>query len=86
MQSGSLMMRSQLDCYDPRLPGTGVFDIKTRACLPIRYDRANYIVRLLIVSSRLPADEQRIRHLERAGALICRTSESKRIAPTDRLY
>ncbi|ORX36075.1 mitochondrial protein Pet127-domain-containing protein [Kockovaella imperatae] len=38
-----LMMRSQLDCYDPRLPGTGVFDIKTRACLPIRYDRANWI-------------------------------------------
>ncbi|WWC86375.1 uncharacterized protein L201_001251 [Kwoniella dendrophila CBS 6074] len=31
-----------LDCYDPRLPGHGVFDIKTRACLPIRYDRANY--------------------------------------------
>ena len=35
-------MRSQLDCYDPRLPGTGVFDIKTRACLPIRHDRANW--------------------------------------------
>ncbi|WWC58481.1 uncharacterized protein I303_101024 [Kwoniella dejecticola CBS 10117] len=34
--------RSQLDCYDPRLPGNGVFDIKTRACLPIRHDRANY--------------------------------------------
>nr|XP_018267045.1 uncharacterized protein I303_01028 [Kwoniella dejecticola CBS 10117]OBR89203.1 hypothetical protein I303_01028 [Kwoniella dejecticola CBS 10117] len=39
---GSLLMRSQLDCYDPRLPGNGVFDIKTRACLPIRHDRANY--------------------------------------------
>lgn len=36
-------MRSQLDCYDPRLPGTGVFDIKTRACLPIRHDRANWV-------------------------------------------
>lgn len=35
-------MRSQLDCVDPRLPGTGVFDIKTRACFPIRHDRANY--------------------------------------------
>ncbi|OCF32817.1 hypothetical protein I316_05453 [Kwoniella heveanensis BCC8398] len=42
-QMGSLLMRSQLDCYDPRLPGSGVFDIKTRAALPIRYDRANYI-------------------------------------------
>ena len=34
-------MRSQLDCHDPRLPGTGVFDIKTRACHPLRHDRAN---------------------------------------------
>ncbi|WWC99808.1 hypothetical protein V866_006716 [Kwoniella sp. B9012] len=36
-------MRSQLDCHDPRLPGNGVFDIKTRACLPVRHDRANYL-------------------------------------------
>ena len=35
-------MRSQLDCYDPRLPGTGVFDIKTRAAVPIRLDLMNY--------------------------------------------
>ena len=44
LQGHKLMMRSQLDCYDPRLPGTGVFDIKTRACWPIRHDRANYMV------------------------------------------
>jgi hypothetical protein len=37
-------MRSQLDCYDSRLPGTGVFDIKTRACLPIRLDILNFEV------------------------------------------
>lgn len=36
-------MRSQLDCQDPRLPGDGVFDIKTRACVPIRHDRGNYV-------------------------------------------
>lgn len=35
-------MRAQLDCQDTRLPGTGVFDIKTRAVLPIRIDRLNY--------------------------------------------
>jgi len=35
-------MRSQLDCYDPRLPGTGVFDLKTRAALPVRMDIMNY--------------------------------------------
>lgn len=38
----SLLMRSQLDCQDSRLPGNGTFDIKTRACNPIRNDRANY--------------------------------------------
>ncbi|KAL7420472.1 hypothetical protein Q5752_004422 [Cryptotrichosporon argae] len=40
--SRSILMRSQLDCVDARLPGSGVFDIKTRACFPIRHDRANY--------------------------------------------
>ncbi|KIR59072.1 hypothetical protein I314_05056 [Cryptococcus bacillisporus CA1873] len=40
---GSMLLRSQLDCYHPDLPGSGVFDIKTRACFPIRYDSANYL-------------------------------------------
>ncbi|KAI0786805.1 mitochondrial protein Pet127-domain-containing protein [Abortiporus biennis] len=35
------IMRSQLDCRDGRLPGSGVFDIKTRAALPIRLDLWN---------------------------------------------
>jgi Mitochondrial protein Pet127 len=37
-QSGTMLMRSQLDCHDARLPGTGVFDLKTRACLTVRMD------------------------------------------------
>nr|GAT60363.1 predicted protein [Mycena chlorophos] len=41
-KSEKFVMRSQLDCVDPRLPGTGVFDIKTRACLPIRMDILNW--------------------------------------------
>lgn len=41
-QSGELVMRSQLDCHDGRLPGTGVFDLKTRAALPVRMDVMNY--------------------------------------------
>jgi hypothetical protein len=41
------VFRSQLDCYDSRLPGTGVFDIKTRACTPVRLDVLNYEVRFL---------------------------------------
>lgn len=35
---GSFLMRSQLDCYDPRLPGNGTFDLKTRASANVRYN------------------------------------------------
>jgi Mitochondrial protein Pet127 len=38
-----MLVRSQLDAYDPRLPGSGVFDIKTRAVLPIRMDVAGQL-------------------------------------------
>ncbi|KAK4501517.1 hypothetical protein PRZ48_007326 [Zasmidium cellare] len=30
------LMRSQLDAYDPRLPGNGTFDLKTRAVVSVR--------------------------------------------------
>lgn len=39
---GNLLMRSQLDAYDARLPGTGMFDLKTRSVVSIRMDLANY--------------------------------------------
>lgn len=35
---GKFLVRSQLDCYDPRLPNTGTFDLKTRAVCAVRYD------------------------------------------------
>jgi hypothetical protein len=38
---GSILMRSQVDCNDARLPGTGVFDLKTRACVAVRMDLFN---------------------------------------------
>lgn len=38
---GDFLMRSQLDCYDERLPGNGTFDLKTRAVCAIRYDIGN---------------------------------------------
>lgn len=38
---GNILMRSQLDCHDGRLPGTGVFDLKTRACISVRMDVQN---------------------------------------------
>lgn len=37
---GNFIMRSQLDCKDSRLPGTGTFDLKTRAVAAIRHDLA----------------------------------------------
>lgn len=37
-ECGDFLMRSQLDCIDSRLPGTGVFDLKTRAVCAVRHD------------------------------------------------
>jgi hypothetical protein len=39
---GDFLMRSQLDAYDPRLPGTGMFDLKTRAVVSIRKDATEF--------------------------------------------
>lgn len=39
---GDFLMRSQLDAYDPRLPGTGMFDLKTRAVVSIRMNAKKY--------------------------------------------
>lgn len=39
---GDFMMRSQLDAYDPRIPGTGTFDLKTRAVVSIRMDARGF--------------------------------------------
>ncbi|TFY67867.1 hypothetical protein EVJ58_g1354 [Rhodofomes roseus] len=35
-------MRAQLDCHSPVLPGTGVFDIKTRAAVAVRLNLPKY--------------------------------------------
>ena len=39
---GDFIMRSQLDAYDPRLPGTGMFDLKTRAVVSVRMEASKY--------------------------------------------
>lgn len=36
------MMRSQLDAHDPRVPGSGMFDLKTRAVVSIRMDAKGF--------------------------------------------
>jgi Mitochondrial protein Pet127 len=35
-EQGDFLLRSQLDAYDPDLPGSGMFDLKTRAVVSIR--------------------------------------------------
>jgi len=40
-------LRSQLDCQHPNLPNQ-VFELKTRATIPIRIDIDNYKVRLFL--------------------------------------
>lgn len=42
-QFGNFLLRSQLDCQDPRLPRR-TFDLKTRAAIPVRLDLNNYQV------------------------------------------
>lgn len=39
---GDFLMRSQLDAHDLRLPGTGMFDLKTRAVVSVRMDVSKY--------------------------------------------
>ncbi|KAL9059738.1 MAG: hypothetical protein Q9162_001039 [Coniocarpon cinnabarinum] len=39
---GDFVLRSQLDAQDSRLPGSGIFDLKTRAVVPIRMDSGDY--------------------------------------------
>ncbi|KAL8718531.1 MAG: hypothetical protein Q9225_004342 [Loekoesia sp. 1 TL-2023] len=39
---GDFIMRSQLDAHDPRLPGTGMFDLKTRAVVSVRMEASKY--------------------------------------------
>lgn len=39
---GNFVFRSQLDGHHDWLPGTGIFDVKTRACVTIRMNAANY--------------------------------------------
>jgi hypothetical protein len=39
---GDFLMRSQLDAYDSRLPGTGMFDLKTRAVVSVRMNTDDF--------------------------------------------
>ncbi|CUM64938.1 uncharacterized protein PRCAT00002556001 [Priceomyces carsonii] len=72
---GSFLMRSQLDCYDERLPGNGTFDLKTRAVCAIRYDSgnpdlANNTYQIWKLNGDVESFEREFKDLIRTGALL----------------
>lgn len=85
---GSILMRSQLDCQDPRLPGTGTFDLKTRAVLPIRMDaknaRENAGYQILYSTGELESFEREYYDLIRAAFL--KYSMQVRIGKMDGIF
>lgn len=68
------LMRSQLDCYDSRLPGNGTFDLKTRAACAIRYDqhpdsaKTNYRISKLF--GNIESFEREYNDLIKTGGLL----------------
>ncbi|RLV96220.1 mRNA degradation protein [Spathaspora sp. JA1] len=72
---GDFLMRSQLDCYDERLPGNGTFDLKTRAALSIRsqshkpgIENTNY--QIWKQKGKFESFEREFRDMIRTGALM----------------
>lgn len=72
---GDFLMRSQLDCYDDRLPGNGTFDLKTRAACAIRYDSGNpdlgnNTYQIWKLNGNIESFEREYNDLIRTGALL----------------
>ncbi|KAI5964890.1 PET127 [Candida pseudojiufengensis] len=72
---GKFLMRSQLDCFDPRLPNNGTFDLKTRASTNIRYNshdpnssETNY--QIFKLKGNYESYEKEFKDLIRTGALL----------------
>lgn len=68
--AGSMLLRSQLDCQDARLPRK-TFDLKTRATLPIRMDVNNYKSHL---GYRLTTAQGKFGSYEREYYDMCRSA------------
>ncbi|KAK6201393.1 mitochondrial protein Pet127-domain-containing protein, partial [Scheffersomyces amazonensis] len=71
---GSFLMRSQIDCYDERLP-KGTFDIKTRAVCAIRFDYNNPEVennkyQIWKLNGEFESFEREFKDLIKSGALL----------------
>lgn len=71
---GDFLMRSQLDCYDPRLPGNGTFDLKSRAVCAIRHDHASdaskSTYQIWKLKGQFESFEREFNDLIRTGALL----------------
>ncbi|ODV81345.1 Pet127-domain-containing protein [Suhomyces tanzawaensis NRRL Y-17324] len=87
---GKFLLRSQLDCYDSRLPGNGTFDLKTRAACSIRYDSSNPDIeennyQIWRLNGEYESFEKEYRDLVRTGALL-KYSFQARIGQMDGIY
>lgn len=87
---GDFLMRSQLDCYDERLPGNGTFDLKTRAVCAIRYDSGNpelenNTYQIWKLNGNLESFEREYIDLIRTGALL-KYSFQARIGQMDGIF
>lgn len=72
---GKFLMRSQLDCYDERLPGNGTFDLKTRATTNVRYNskdetKVNNDYQIWKLTGDYESFEKEFKDLIRTGAML----------------
>lgn len=74
LKCGDFLMRSQLDCFDARLPGNGTFDLKTRAVCAVRYDKAfdaeNMSYQIWKAKGRFESFEREYQDLIRTSAML----------------
>lgn len=87
---GSFLMRSQLDCFDERLPGNGTFDLKTRASTNIRYNSHDPNVgetdyQIFKLTGQYESYEKEFRDLVKTGALLKYLFQA-RIGQMDGIY
>lgn len=65
----NFLMRSQLDCYHPDLPGNGTFDLKSRAISDIRFDLGNHNMKNTKYSKQFSYNSE-FHDMIRSGALL----------------
>lgn len=87
---GDFVMRSQLDCFDERLPGNGTFDLKTRAALTVRHSARNPNVennhyQIWKQNGQFESFEREVDDMIRTGAML-KYAFQARIGQMDGIY